>query len=135
MRAMAEPKTRPTKASVAKFIDSVADEDRRRDCKTIMKMMKAATGESPVMWGESIVGFGSAHLKYASGRELDWPRVAFSPRKSDLTLYVLSGGPGEAALLGKLGKHKTGKSCLYLKRLADVDLPTLEKLVRAAVKR
>jgi len=130
---MAEPKTRPTKASVTGFLDGIDDEDRRRDCKTLVKMMKAATGEAPTMWGTSIVGFGTRHLRYASGRELDWPIIAFSPRKTDLTLYILSEFEKHAALMKKLGKHKTGKSCLYVKRLSDIDLPTLEQLIRAGV--
>lgn len=130
---MAEPKTRPTKESVTRFLDAVEDGDQRRDSKTLVKMMKAATGKPAVMWGTSIVGFGSRALKYASGRELDWPVIAFSPRKRELTLY-LGAALAEGALLEKLGKFKTSKGCLYIKRLSDVDMPTLEKLIAASVK-
>ena len=130
---MVEPKTRPTKASVTRFLDGIDDEDRRRDCKTLVKMMKAVTGEAPTMWGPSIIGFGTRHLRYASGRELDWPILGFSPRKTDLTLYILSGFEKHGALMKKLGKHKTSKSCLYVKRLSDIDLPTLEQLMRLGV--
>ena len=130
---MVEPKTRPTKASVTRFLDGIDDEDRRRDCKTLVKMMKAVTGEAPTMWGPSIIGFGTRHLRYASGRELDWPILGFSPRKTDLTLYILSGFEKHGALMKKLGKHKTSKSCLYVKRLSDIDLPTLEQLMRMGV--
>ena len=130
---MVEPKTRPTKASVTRFLDGIDDEDRRRDCKTLVKMMRAVTGEAPTMWGPSIIGFGTRHLRYASGRELDWPILGFSPRKTDLTLYILSGFEKHGALMKKLGKHKTSKSCLYVKRLSDIDLPTLEQLMRLGV--
>ena len=130
---MVEPKTRPTKASVTRFLDGIDDEDRRRDCKTLVKMMRAVTGEAPTMWGPSIIGFGTRHLRYASGRELDWPILGFSPRKTDLTLYILSGFEKHGALMKKLGKHKTSKSCLYVKRLSDIDLPTLEQLMRMGV--
>jgi hypothetical protein len=128
---MAELKTKPTEASVTAFIDAIEDEDRRKDCRALVELMKAATGASPRMWGESIVGFGEQHLVYATGRELDWFVMGFSPRKNDLTLYVLDGSAKQAALLAKLGKHKTGRSCLYLRRLADVDAAALEKILRA----
>jgi hypothetical protein len=130
---MAEPKTRPTKASVTRFLDGIEDEDRRRDCKTLVRMMKAATGEPPTMWGTAIIGFGSQPLAYASGRTQDWPLIAFSPRKRDLTLY-LGAGLGERALLAKLGKFKASKACLYVKRLSDVDLGVLEALIAAAIR-
>lgn len=126
-------KTTPTGASVKAFIDAVPDPARRRDCRTVMKLMKAATGASPKMWGPSIVGYGTYHYKYASGREGDWPLTGFSPRKQDLTLYIMSGFAGQAALMKKLGRHKTGSSCLYIKRLADIDLEVLERVVRASV--
>ena len=131
---MAELKTRETKASVEGFLNKIKDEDTREDCFAIVKMMKAATKAEPKMWGPSIVGFGSRRLKYASGRELDWPMVAFSPRKANLTLYVLTGSDREATLLKKLGKHTTGKSCLYLKSLDDVDTKVLKDLITEAAK-
>lgn len=132
---MAELKTKPTKASVEKFLNQVADETRREDCFKVAKMMEEITGEKPKMWGPSIVGFGSYHYKYASGQEGDWPIAAFSPRKQDLTLYLLPGFQEHADLMQQLGKHRTGKSCLYIKRLSDVHVPTLKKLIRESVKR
>lgn len=126
-------KTRPTNASVAAFLNAIEDPDRRRDCKAIAQLMKRVTGAKPKMWGPSIVGYGSYHYRYASGREGEWPLAGFSPRKNDLTLYIMSGFRGQQALLKKLGKHQTGKACLYLKRLADVDLDVLEELVRRSV--
>jgi len=132
---MAELKTKPTNASVEKFINQVADETRREDCFKVLKMMEEITGEKPKMWGPSIVGYGSYHYKYASGQEGDWPIAAFSPRKQDLTLYLLPGFQEHADLMQQLGKHRTGKSCLYIKRLSDVHVPTLKKLIRESVKR
>ena len=132
---MAELKTKPTKASVEKFLNGVADETRREDCFKVAKMMEEITGEKPQMWGPSIVGFGSYHYKYASGQEGDWPISAFSPRKQDLTLYIMPGFQKSGDLLKQLGKHRTGKSCLYIKRLSDVHVPTLKKLIRDSVKR
>ena len=132
---MAELKTKPTNASVEKFLNQVADEARREDCFKVAKMMEEITGEKPKMWGPSIVGFGSYHYKYASGQEGDWPIAAFSPRKQDLTLYLLPGFQEHAELMQQLGKHRTGKSCLYIKRLSDVHGPTLKKLIRESVKR
>lgn len=132
---MAELKTKPTKASVERFLNQVADETRREDCFEVAKMMEEITGEKPKMWGPSIVGFGSYHYKYASGQEGDWPIAAFSPRKQDLTLYLLPGFQEHADLMQQLGKHRTGKSCLYIKRLSDVHVPTLKKLIRESVKR
>lgn len=131
---MAEPKTRATKESVTDFLGRVADDERRKDCKTVARLMKAATGAPGKMWGASIVGFGSAPVVYADGRTLDWPAVAFSPRKGDLVLYVKIGREGQAALLKKLGKHKAGKGCLYIKSLADVDLAVLGKIIAGAAK-
>ena len=98
-----------------------------------MKLMKAATGARPKMWGPSLVGYGSYHYKYASGREGDWPLAAFSPRKQDLTLYIMAGFEPVPELMKKLGKYKTGKSCLYLKRLSDVNLKVLDQLIRGSV--
>ena len=132
--AKAELKTRPTKASVNKFLKGVADPQQRADALKVVEIMKRLSGEEPVMWGPSIVGFGSQNLKYASGRELDWPRTAFSPRKGNLALYVLLGRPKEAELLKKLGPHKHGVSCLIIKRLSDVDQKVLEKLIKESLK-
>jgi len=126
-------KTTPTGASVKAFIDAIGDEQRRRECRAVMTIMKAATGASPKMWGPSIVGYGSYHYKYDSGREGDWFLAGFSPRKQDLTLYIMSGFAGHAELMQKLGRHKTGVSCLYLRTLDDVDLDVLSELVRRSV--
>jgi len=124
---MAEPKTKPTGESVAAFVDALEPETRRDDCRTLVKLFEKVTGNPATMWGPSIVGFGSYRIKYANGKEADWPAAAFSPRKSDLTLY-LSGM--EDDLLARLGKHKRSKGmCLYIKRLADVDLGVLEELI------
>jgi Domain of unknown function (DU1801) len=130
---MAEPKTRPTQASVAAFLAAIPDETRRKDCKTVAKLMREATGEKPVMWGTSIVGFGTYRYRYGSGHEGEWPVTGFSPRKNDLTLYIMPGFDRYGSLLSKLGRHKTGKSCLYLKGLADVDIAVLKALVEKAV--
>ena len=132
---MAELKTQPTKASVDKFINQIPDETKRDDCRQVARIMEEITGEKPTMWGPSIVGFGTYHYKYASGREGDWPIAAFSPRKQDLTLYIMPGFTEHADLMKQLGKHRTGKSCLYIKRLSDVHMPTLKKLIRDSVKR
>jgi hypothetical protein len=132
---MAELKTKPTKASVEKFLNQVTDETRREDCFKVARMMEEITGCKPQMWGPSIVGFGSYHYKYASGQEGDWPIAAFSPRKQDLTLYIMPGFQDQSDLMKQLGKHRTGKSCLYIKRLSDVHVPTLKKLIRDSVKR
>lgn len=130
---MAEPKTKATKASVAAFLAAIPDEERRRDCKAVAKLMQEATGEKPVLWGANIVGFGAYRYEYASGGTGDWPVVGFSPRKNDLTLYLMAGFERHADLLAKLGRHKTGKSCLYLKRLADADPAVLKELVARSV--
>jgi hypothetical protein len=132
---MAELKTRPTDKSVETFLEGVPDERKRRDCFTVLELMKKVTKSEPRMWGPSIVGFGSYHYRYASGREADWMLTGFSPRKQNLTLYIMTGFDGAEELVAKLGKHTTGKSCLYLKRLDDVHLPTLEKLIRGSVRR
>lgn len=127
---MAENKTRPTTESVQKFLDAVENERKREDGYTILRLMQEITGEAPVMWGPSIVGFGKYHYKYESGREGDAPLTGFSPRAQSLTLYIMAGFEGEDVLLSKLGKHKTGKSCLYVNKLADVDMDVLRELVR-----
>jgi hypothetical protein len=127
---MADNKTKPTKISVAAFIDSITDKDRRADAKALIKLMPKAAGEKPAMWGPSIIGFGSHHYVYDSGREGDMPVVAFSPRKAATVLYGLS---SSEALLPKLGKHTRGKGCVYIKKLADVDQKVLEAMVAKAV--
>lgn len=130
---MAELKTKKTKASVAAFLDQISDEQRRKDCQRVLKIMKEATGEQPRMWGSSIVGFGAYKYRYASGHEGEWPIIGFSPRKNDLTLYIMPGFADYKELMAKLGKHKTGKSCLYIKKLDDVELPILKKLITKSV--
>ena len=130
----AEAKTKPTKVKVSDFLNKVSDATRREDCFAVARMMEEITGEKPQMWGPSIVGFGTWHYKYASGHEGDWPVAAFSPRKQDLTLYLMPGFENRGELMSKLGKHKTGKSCLYIKRLSDIHIPTLKKLIKASVK-
>jgi hypothetical protein len=131
---VAEAKTRPTKQSVTEFLNQVPDAQRREDCFAIAKLMEEITGSKPQMWGPSIVGFGTYHYKYASGREGDWPLTGFSPRKQDLTLYLPMGFQKHAGLMGELGKHRAAKSCLYVKRLSDIHVPTLKKLIKASVK-
>ena len=131
---MAEAKTQPTNQSVKEFLNQIQEPERRADCFEIVKIMEKITGEKPTMWGPSIVGFGSYHYKYASGREGDWPMTGFSPRKKDLTLYIMMGFEKHADLMEKLGKHSTSKSCLYIKRLSDVHIPTLKKLMKIGLK-
>ena len=130
---MADNKTQPTKLSVAAFIDGLTDQTRKADAKALVKLMQSATDEKPTMWGPSIIGFGSRHYKYDSGREGDMPVVGFSPRKAATVLYSLMGFSGSEALLAKLGKHTTGKGCVYLKKLADVDQKVLEEMVAKSV--
>ena len=127
-----EPKTRETDASVEDFLNSVENKERREDGFRVLEMFTRLTGEKPKMWGKAIVGFGSAMIKYADGRELEWPAVAFSPRKQNLTLYVHTGTEKQKKLLEKLGKHSTSVSCLYIKRLSDVDGKVLEKIIADA---
>jgi hypothetical protein len=131
---MAELKTKLNDASVEDFLNAIQDEQVRQDCWTIAEMMRNATKAEPKMWGANIVGFGSRRYKYASGREGDWMEVAFSPRKQNITLYLSSSFEGRDELLTQLGKHTCGKSCVYLKRLSDVHLPALKKLIQASVK-
>jgi hypothetical protein len=130
---MVELKTQRNKASVAAFIAGVADEGRRADCRALARLMQEATGEKPAMWGDSIVGFGTYHYVYASGREGDWFLCGFAPRKQDLTLYIMSGFERYGDLMSRLGRHKTGKSCLYVKKLADIDQEALAQLIAASV--
>ena len=129
-----EPKTRPTDASVPEFLANIADPQRREDCQVVCALMEKVTKSKAVMWGTGIVGFGSMPLHYASGKTLDWPLVGFSPRKDALTLYIMAGFNDYEDLMGKLGKHKTGKSCLYVKKLADIDQKVLKQLVEQSVK-
>jgi Domain of unknown function (DU1801) len=130
---MAENKTKPTTLSVAAFLDACPDEIRRADAKVIAKLMQKVSGEKPTMWGPAIVGFGSCHYVYESGREGDAPMIGFSPRKAASVLYGAIGFAGAPDLLAKLGKHTTGKGCLYIKKLSDVDMKVLESLVEKAV--
>ena len=130
---MTEAKTKATTLTFDEFLASSVDPTRHDYCRALAAMMQTATGEAPVMWG-AIIGFGRYRYQYESGREGEWPIVAFAPRKSDLTLYIVPGFDRFDALLGKLGKHKTGKVCLYIKRLADVDAAVLETIIVASVK-
>ncbi len=131
---MAKMKTVPTTANVDAFIAAVEDPQKREDCRTVAAIMAQATGASAQMWGTSIVGFGTYHYRYASGREGDFMEVGFSPRKRALTLYIMAGFSEYGDLLAKLGKHTTGKSCLYIKRLADVDQNVLREMVERSVR-
>jgi hypothetical protein len=130
---MAETKTKPTSVSVEEFIANVPDPQRREDARTVAAMMERITGEKPRMWGPTIIGFGSYHYRYESGHEGDSPRLGFSPRAKELVLYVLEAYPGKEEMLARLGKHRIGKSCLYIKKLADVDLKVVEELTEAAL--
>lgn len=125
-----ELKTKQNKQSVAAFLNTVADPDRRKDAKAILKLMKEITGEKPTMWGSSIIGFGSYDYTSKSGIKGTWPLTGFSPRKQNLTIYIMPGFAQYADLMQTLGPHKTGKSCLYIKSLEDICLTTLKKLIR-----
>ena len=127
---MAENKTRKTGASVSDFLASVENKRRREDGNTILEMMKQITGMEPEMWGPTIIGFGDYHYKYDSGREGDMFLTGFSPRKQNLSLYVMDGFEGRDDLLARLGKHRTGVSCLYINKLADVDVDVLHELIQ-----
>ena len=130
---MAELKTQPTNQDVTEFLNNVLDERKREDSFAILQLMREVTQKDPQMWGSSIVGFGQYHYKYASGREGDAPVTGFSPRKQNLTLYIMAGFEQYDELLQNLGKHTTGKACLYIKRLADVDMGVLRELVQRSV--
>ncbi len=132
---MAEMKTKVNDASVESFLNKVEDEQKRKDSFEIIKMMKQVTKEEPKMWGPAIIGFGSYHYKYESGREGDMPQISFSPRKQNITLYIGLSGDPENPLLKKLGKYTTGKGCLYIKKLADVDKKVLQELITNSYKR
>ena len=128
---MAEPKTRKTTASVTAFVDAVENEQRRTDAKQLLKLFNDVTGLKPALWGPTMIGYGVYHYKSErSTQEGDWPRVAFSPRKANLTIYIVPGFAKYALLLRKLGKHKTSGGCLYINRLSDIDVPTLRALIK-----
>ena|SRR4030042_4740292 len=126
---MAQNKTKATEASVESYLSAIGDEARRKDCEVLAKLMTKATKHQPKMWGTSIVGFGSYHYKYESGREGDACLTGFSSRKSDISVYLMASFPGQEELLSKLGKHKMGKGCLYVRKLSNVDLEVLEQLI------
>jgi hypothetical protein len=131
---MAELQTKKTKASVSSFLNAITDEQKRKDCKAVAAIMQKATKSKPAMWGPAIIGFGKTKYVYPDGREMDWMLAAFSPRKQNITLYIANDFPEYDALLAKLGTHSCGKVCLYIKRLSDVHVPTLTKLVNASVR-
>jgi hypothetical protein len=130
---MTELKTTRNRASVQEFLRSVENDKRRKDARAVLKLMREITGESPKMWGSSIVGFGSYHYRYESGREGDWMLTGFSPRKQALTLYIMDGFSRHEELMRKLGKYKTGKACLYVNKLEDIDLDVLRQLIADSV--
>lgn len=131
---LAEIKTKPTTASVEDFINTVKDEQKRKDSFVLLEMMKKASGEEPKMWGSSLIGFGNKRYKSpATGREVDWLRIGFSPRKAALSLYLTVDIKSQAAALEKLGKHKTGAGCLYIKRLEDIDIKVLKGMIEASL--
>lgn len=130
---MAQNKTAPTGASVGDYIERIDDPQRKKDCISILDLMKKITGEEPKMWGPSIVGFGSYHYKYESGREGDMILTGFSNRKQNITIYIMSGFKKYDDLLAKVGKFKTGKSCFYIKRLSDIDVEILKKMIKLSV--
>lgn len=131
---MAEPKTQRTGANVDDFIDAIPDEAVRQDCRTLIELMGRVTGSEPEMWGEGIVGFGECQLEYANGRVDDWPCLGFAPRKRELAIYVMAGAEHSKALFRRLGKHRIGKSCLWVKRLSDIDLGVLEQIAAASLR-
>ncbi len=130
---MADLKTKPTKLSPAKFISQIDDEAIRKDCRTLLKLMKETTSKTPRVWSSSIIGFGEYHYKYDSGREGDWFVTGFAPRKRDLTIYIMNGFSKYDSLMKKLGTYKTGKSCLYIKKLENIDTGVLRQLVKKSV--
>lgn len=131
---MEELKTKKQNSGVTEFLARIADESVRKDCQTLVDMMREITGDPGDLWGTSIVGFGEYHYKYASGRENDWFKMGFSPRKANLTIYIMSGYDDKRALLARLGRHSLGKSCLYVRRLSDIDLSVLRELLEQANK-
>ena len=131
---MSELKTRPTDRKVSQFIDAVEPDQKRQDCWTIVEMMRTVTGAEPVLWGSSIVGFGTYTYVNTTKNPADWPITGFSPRKANLTLYVMPGFSNYESLMARLGKHSMGKSCLYIKKLADIDFDVLEEIIRRSVR-
>lgn len=130
---MSENKTRPSSRSAEDYLDSVSDPVRREDARALCEMMKRVTGEEPVLWGGSMVGFGKYRYRYESGREGEWLATGFAPRAKELVVYLIADAPNRQDLLARLGKHRTGKSCLYIKRLPDVNLDVLEALIRKSL--
>lgn len=130
---MGEARTKPTKVKVEDFLSAVEHPTRKEDGFELLRIMKEITKEKPIIWGQSIVGFGSYHYKYATGREGDMPLVGFSPRKQRLSVYIMPGFEEYKDLLGKLGKHKTGKACLYINKLADVDISILKEIIKKSI--
>ena len=130
---MSELKTRPGDGDIERFLASVPSDKRRDDCRVVMDIMAKSTGAPPVLWGPSIIGFGTHHYVYASGREGDWMLTGLSPRKQSLVVYIMTGFPRHEDLMAKLGKYKTGKSCLYINKLEDIHLPTFKKLIKQSV--
>ncbi len=133
--AKAQNKTQKTDDSVEKFLNTIKEETKRNDCFEIVKLMKKISGEEPKMWGSAIIGFGNIQLKYESGRELDWFKFGFSPRKQNIVLYGVANPEKQKEELKKLGKHKTGKGCLYINSLKDIDITMFQKLINAANER
>ena len=131
---MAEAKTKPTKESVSAFLERATDGDRRKDCAALVRIMKGASGAPATMWGRAIIGFGTREIAYAGGRTGEWPIIAFSPRKQDLTLYIGRRVEGLDAMLARLGKHKLSGGCLHIKHLSDVDQAVLGKVIAASIK-
>ena len=133
---LVEIKTKPTSANVEDFINNIKDEQKRKDSFVLLEMMKKATGEEPVLWSSSIIGFGYKRYKSpTTGREVDWLRIGFSPRKANLSLYISVGIQEHAAALKKLGKHKTGVGCLYINKLEEIDLKVLKEIIDASLNR
>ena len=133
---LAEIKTKPTAATVDDFINNVKDEQKRKDSFVLLKMMKEATGEEPILWSSSVIGFGNKRYKSpTTGREVDWLRIGFSPRKANLSLYISVGIKEHAAALKKLGKYKTGVGCLYINKLEEIDLKVLKEIIDTSVNR
>ncbi|MGI8704507.1 MAG: DUF1801 domain-containing protein [Sphingomicrobium sp.] len=130
---MSENKTRPSSESVEAFLDKIPDADRRDGARTLCRLMQRVTGEEPVLWGGSMIGFGRYRYKYESGREGEWLATGFAPRAKELVVYLMADSPDREQLLARLGKHRVGKSCLYIKQLADIDLEVLEALIRSSL--
>jgi hypothetical protein len=130
---MAEIKTKPGKENVEDFLNNIKEEQKRKDSIVLLDMMEKISGEKPIVWGGSMIGFGNLHVKSASGREVDWFRIGFAPRKANISLYLTCNIQRHEAALKKLGKHKTGVGCLYINKISDVDLKTLEEIIAASL--